>query len=103
MTAPIIKQIANTEIVLLTSCSFVGQMTFLSSFLISLKNLAILFPKLASLLPKPAGLDVRAFSDIMCTSAHYFVSLCTVCLWQNLQYFFISILSGSFFLFFMVL
>jgi len=34
---------------------------------------------------------------------HYFVSLWTVCFWQNLQYFFISILSGSFFLFFIVL
>jgi hypothetical protein len=34
---------------------------------------------------------------------HHFVSLWSVCFRQNLQYFFSSILSGSFFLFFMVL
>ena len=34
---------------------------------------------------------------------YYFVSLCVVCFLQNLQYLFISSLSGSFFLFFIVL
>ena len=33
----------------------------------------------------------------------YFVSLCIVCFLQNLQYFFVSILSGCFFLSFVVL
>jgi len=45
---------------------------------------------------------VFSFATVV-PSFHHFVSLWSVCFRQNLQYFFSSILSGSFFLFFMVL
>ena len=70
----------------------VGQLTFLSSEMISLMPLPILWKMLGFLV-------VAVFAAPFISSPYYLLSLCRVCFLQNGQYFISSILSGVFFLF----
>ena len=84
-----------TTMVLLMTCFLLGQTIFLSSPAMSLK-------KRFTLEKRDGFFAVFSLATVNTSSFPYFVSLWSVCLRQNLQYFFISSLSGSFFLFFMV-
>ena len=104
MKTPTTSTQAITTSVLLTIWFLLGQTTFFSSLFISrnqrLTRLAVRAKKFSFLL---ASAMLFTLSALITNSMLYFVSLWTVCFLQNLQYFFISRRSGSFFLFFMEL
>ena len=84
-----------TALKLLMTCFLLGHAIFLSSPAMSLK-------KRFTLEKRDGFFAVFSLATVNTSSFPYFVSLWSVCLRQNLQYFFISSLSGSFFLFFSV-
>lgn len=77
------------------TCFLPGHAIFLNSPRMSLK-------KRFTLEKRDGFFAVFSLATVNTSSFPYFVSLWSVCLRQNLQYFFISSLSGSFFLFFLV-
>ena len=109
---PDTTRVTSTTTVLLNTVFSLGHTTFLNSDFKSLKYFTMDFLGFLERAGLLAVLFVslfrfRCFFSQACIFSHhkppYLVSLCGVCFLQNLQYLFISILSGSFFLFFLVL